>query len=100
MNWFELSVKVDADESVPVSLPTIYYHVVNLKVKDAVKILGVHFTYNRYLRKKLNFIEIISSIKKETPVVEVEKFNSLRTHPDCKNVCNSDVDVPSWFNLY
>ena len=24
MNWFELSVKVDADESVPVSLPTIY----------------------------------------------------------------------------
>ena len=26
MNWFELSVKVDADESVPVSLPTIYLH--------------------------------------------------------------------------
>ena len=24
MNWFELSVKVGADESVPVSLPTIY----------------------------------------------------------------------------
>ena len=24
MNWFELSVKVDANESVPVSLPTIY----------------------------------------------------------------------------
>ena len=25
MNWFELSVKVSANESVPVSLPTIYY---------------------------------------------------------------------------
>ena len=25
MNWFELSVKVGADESVPVSLPTIYF---------------------------------------------------------------------------
>ena len=40
-------------------------HVVNLEVKDAVTILGVHVTYNRYLRKKLNFIEIISSIKKK-----------------------------------
>ena len=27
MNWFELSVKVSANESVPVSLPTIYYSV-------------------------------------------------------------------------
>ena len=27
MNWFELSVKVGADESVPVSLPTIYSRV-------------------------------------------------------------------------
>ena len=26
LNWFELSVKVDADESVPVSLPTIYFY--------------------------------------------------------------------------
>ena len=25
MNWFELSVKSRANESVPVSLPTIYY---------------------------------------------------------------------------
>ena len=25
MNWFELSVKVGANESVPVSLPTIYW---------------------------------------------------------------------------
>ena len=41
-------------------------HVVNLEVKDAVKIQGVHFTYNRYLRKKLNFIEIISSIKRNS----------------------------------
>ena len=36
MNWFELSVKVDADESVPVSLPTIYLkgrYQVNLQEK-------------------------------------------------------------------
>ena len=33
------------------------------KVKKAVKILGVHFTYDKILRQKLNFAEIIDSIK-------------------------------------
>ena len=40
MNWFELSVKVDADESVPVSSPTIYSYgrkvrLILFSVKDA-----------------------------------------------------------------
>ena len=30
MNWFELSVKSRANESVPVSLPTIYFNSVIL----------------------------------------------------------------------
>ena len=36
---------------------------VNIEIKEAVKILGVYFTYNRPLRQKLNFIEIIGAIK-------------------------------------
>ena len=35
MNWFELSVKVGADESVPVSLPTIYFKIVLKSLKKA-----------------------------------------------------------------
>ena len=35
------------------------------KVKRAVKILGVHFTYDVALRQKLNFDEIMSSIKEK-----------------------------------
>ena len=34
-----------------------------VKVKKAVKILGVHFTYANALKQKLNFAEIIDSIK-------------------------------------
>ena len=36
---------------------------VNIEIKEAVKVLGVYFTYNRPLRQKLNFIEIIGAIK-------------------------------------
>ena len=35
----------------------------NIELKEAVKILGVYFTYNRPLKKKLNFTEIIDAIK-------------------------------------
>ena len=35
----------------------------NIKIKEAVKILGVYFICNHPLRKKLNFIEIIDAIK-------------------------------------
>ena len=35
------------------------------KVKRAVKILGVHFTYDVALRQKLNFDEIMHSIKEK-----------------------------------
>ena len=37
----------------------------NITVKKAVKILGVHFTYDEGLWKKLNFDEILNSIKKK-----------------------------------
>jgi len=36
----------------------------NIQIKDTVKILGVYFTYNKSQRKKLNFDEILKSIKK------------------------------------
>jgi len=37
----------------------------NITVKKAVKILGVHFTYDEGLWKKLNFDEILTSVKKK-----------------------------------
>ena len=37
----------------------------NIKVKKAVKILGIHFTYDRGLWRKLNFDEILKSIKEK-----------------------------------
>ena len=37
--------------------------IMNIEVKRAVKILGVHFTYDCSLRHKLNFKEIIDAIK-------------------------------------
>ena len=37
----------------------------NITVKNAVKILGVYFTYDEGIWKKLNFDEILTSIKKK-----------------------------------
>ena len=37
--------------------------IMNIDVKRAVEILGVHFTYDRSLRHKLNFKETIDAIK-------------------------------------
>ena len=37
----------------------------NITVKKVVKILGVHFTYDESLWKKLNFYEILKSIKEK-----------------------------------
>ena len=37
--------------------------IMNIDIKRAVKILGVYFTYDRSLRQKLNFKEIIDAIK-------------------------------------
>ena len=38
-------------------------YIANIEIKEAVKILGVFFTYNRPLRQKLNFTKIIDAIK-------------------------------------
>ena len=34
-----------------------------IKIKKSVKLLGVHFTYDYRLKRKLNFDELIKSIK-------------------------------------
>ena len=38
-------------------------YIANIEIKETVKILGEFFTYNRPLRQKLNFTEIIDAIK-------------------------------------
>ena len=37
----------------------------NIRMKDTIKILGVYFTYNDSQRKRLNFDEILRSIKEK-----------------------------------
>ena len=37
----------------------------NLETKHSVKILGVHFTYDSRAKRKLNFDEIVTSIKQK-----------------------------------
>ena len=37
----------------------------NLEIKNKVKILGVHFTYDSCAKRKLNFGEIVTSIKQK-----------------------------------
>ena len=48
----------------------------NIDVKRAVKILGVYFTYDRSLRHKLNFKEIIDAIKTK---LQLWKWRDLTT---------------------
>ena len=45
------------------AIPTVRQATAKIKIKKAVKILGVQFTYDRHLGRKLNFEEIIVSIK-------------------------------------
>ena len=37
----------------------------NFEIKNSVKILGVHFTYDSLAKRKLNFDEIVTSIKQK-----------------------------------
>ena len=37
----------------------------NFEIKNSVKILGVHFTYDSRAKRKLNFDEIVTSIKQK-----------------------------------
>ena len=37
----------------------------NLKIKHSVKILGAHFTYDQRAKRRLNFDEIVTSIKQK-----------------------------------
>jgi len=37
----------------------------NLKIKHSVKILGAHFTYDQRAKRKLNFDEIVTSVKQK-----------------------------------
>ena len=37
----------------------------NIKIKHSVKILGVHFTYDSRAKRKLNFDEIVTSVKQK-----------------------------------
>ena len=46
----------------PIIAPIQDRSTVNVEIKEAVKILGVYFTYNRPLRQKLNFTEIIECV--------------------------------------
>ena len=57
--------------------------IMNINVKRAVKILGVYFTYDRRLRHKLNFKEIMNRCcQNKTSTLEVEKSDNNRKNSD------------------
>ena len=49
----------------------------NIEVKRAVKILGVYFTYDRRLRHKPNFKEIIDAIKTKLQLWKSRKLTII-----------------------
>ena len=57
----------------------------DITIKKAVKILGVYFTYNQFLWKKLNFREAV--------VLEREESNNFGTNSNCENICCSNSYV-------
>lgn len=44
-------------------MPVYDVEIKNVKVKKAVKILGVHLIYDKVLKQNLNFAEVIDSFK-------------------------------------
>ena len=67
MNWFELSVKVGANESVPVSLPTIYYHILRFRMQgtEAIKLL---LDCQRAEIKRWHTVKTVPTASTEKPV--------------------------------
>ena len=57
------------------AVPTVRQATAKIKIKKAAKILGVDFTYDRHLGRKLNFEE---TIKKKNSTLEVEESNNHR----------------------
>ena len=80
--------------------PAYDQSIMNIDVKRAVKILGVYLTYDRSLRHKLNFKEIIDAIKTKLQLCKwrnltiiAEEFRSLK-------LLYSTYNLPCWINLY
>ena len=61
-------------------------------MKDMIKILGVYFTYNDSQRKKLNFDEIIKSIKEKLQMWKWRELSILGLGLD---FCNTNIYVSS-----
>ena len=67
----------------------------NITVNKAIKILGIHFTYNQILWKKLNFDESLRSISEK-----LHFWNWRNLTSNCQNLCGSNVYVQSWLSMY
>ena len=52
-------------------------------INKPIKILGIHFTYDRRKCQELNFDTTLTSIKKNVKFLEVEKLDCLGKNPDC-----------------
>ena len=58
-------------------------YIANIEIKEAVKILGVFFTYNRPLRQKLNFTEVIDAIKTKLHFWKWRNHDNHGANSDC-----------------
>ena len=55
-----------------------------LEIKNSVIILGVHFTYDSRAKPKLNFDEIVTSIKQKLHYVKYNTEKKLRDSTLCR----------------
>jgi len=73
----------------------------NFKIKKAVKILGVHFTYDLGAKQKLNVDKLISSIQQimEVEGSEVEGSEHYRKNSNGQNLYHSYFPVSCQFDI-
>ena len=65
----------------------------DLKIKHSVKILGVHFTYDSRAKRRLNFDEIVTSIKQKYKHLEMARSHNNGPNSNCQDIHNSDFLV-------
>jgi len=71
-----------------------YTEINNLKIKHSVKILGVHFTYDLRVKRKLNFDEVITSIRQKLRIWRWSPHHNW-SNSNCKNIYYSDFPMQS-----
>ena len=71
----------------------------NLKIKKAVKILGVHFTYDLRAKQKLNVDELISSIQQKPRIWRWRDLTIIGRIQNCQTLYHSYFPISGEFDI-